>query len=493
MAPEIRTPAPSPSPRINGPGIFGVRPGSPFLYKIPATGQRPLTYTVEGLPAGLSVDAANGQITGRLDKSGEYRVTFRVRNTVGEAEKLFRIVAGEQIGLTPPLGWNSWNCWAAAVDQEKVLRSAKAFVSSGLIDHGWTYINIDDTWQGARGGPHQAIQSDPQKFPNMKGLADDVHALGLKIGIYSTPWVTSYAGRVGGSSDNAEGQWTRREKYQDDWRLGKTSFEKNDAAQLAEWGFDYLKYDWNPNDVAHTRAMSEALRASGRDIFFSLSNSAPFESISELSVLCNAWRTTGDIVDVWQPPTPEWWQMSVSAIGFSQDKWVPYGKPGHYNDPDMLVVGFVGWGPQLHATHLSAAEQYSHISLWALLSAPLLIGCDLERLDPFTLNLLTNDEVLAINQDALAITARRVATMGALDVFAKELEDGSYAVGVFNRGDVEHTAPIYFSNIGPKGPVQIRDVWRQKDLGQIEKFYNVTLAPHDVMLLRVNAISPAKN
>jgi alpha-galactosidase len=486
-AEDIRTPPPPATPRINGPTVFGVRPGAPFLYTIPVTGERPITYTVDNLPAGLSLDATTGRITGQLQTAGEHPVVLRAANRLGQAAKKFRIVVGAEIALTPPLGWNSWNSWAGAVDQDKVLRSARALVSTGLANHGWTYVNIDDTWQGGRGGPHFAILGN-EKFPDMKKLCDDIHALGLKAGIYSSPWVTTYAGFRGGSSDAAAGTWAKIEGYDNykaNHRLGKFTFEANDAAQWAEWGFDYLKYDWNPNDLPHTKAMAEALRATGRDIVFSLSNAAPFADIAELSKYANAWRTTGDIVDAWAPPTPEWWQNSVTEIGFNQERWVPHGGPGHWNDPDMLVVGWVGWGPQLHPTRLTPAEQYSHISLWAMLAAPLLIGCDLERLDAFTLNLLTNDEVLAINQDALGRSGRRVATLGALDVFRKELEDGGVALGIFNRGDAAQSVPVRLEAYGLGTAVQIRDVWRQQDVAVTGGKLQVTVPGHDVVLYRI--------
>jgi alpha-galactosidase len=161
---EILTPPAPATPRINGPSVFGVRPGSPFLYTIPATGERPMEFAVEGLPEGLKVDAATGQITGSLKEKGEFKVVLKAKNAQGENEKKFRIVVGDTIALTPPMGWNSWNSWAENVDQEKVLTSAKILVSSGLINHGWTYVNIDDTWQGKRTGKDKALLSN-EKFP----------------------------------------------------------------------------------------------------------------------------------------------------------------------------------------------------------------------------------------------------------------------------------------------------------------------------------------
>ena len=487
---HIRTPPALPTPRINGPDVFGVRPGSPFLYTIPATGDRPMTFSVEDLPTGLSVDAANGQITGRLKKKGEYDVVFRAKNAKGKAEKKFRIICGDKIALTPPMGWNSWNCWAASVDQQKVLASAKALVSSGLINHGWTYINIDDTWQGKRTGKDHALQPN-KKFPDMKKLCDEIHHLGLKAGIYSTPWISSYGGYPGGSSDNRDGAWSKKMGNDHHWHFGKYSFDQADADQWAAWGFDYLKYDWNPIDVAHVKAMSQALRKSGRDIVFSLSNTAPFDHAADWARWANSWRTTSDIFDSWDTPG-QFWQFTMSGIAFSQDRWAPYAGPGHWNDPDMLVVGYVGWGPQLHLTHLTPDEQYTHITMWCMLSAPLLIGCDLSRLDPFTLNLLDNDEVLAVDQDALGAQATRVATLGDVDVYLKNLEDGSKAVAFFNRGPApENISFDKLGYIGFQGPQHVCDLWRQKNLPDVAdpltSVFKVSIAAHSAELYKFTA------
>jgi alpha-galactosidase len=197
-APEIRTPPASPAPRINGPDIFGVRPDHPLLYHIPATGDRPMEFSADKLPAGLTLNAATGNITGALHKKGEYKVIFHAKNALGTCDKKFKIVVGEMINLTPAMGWNSWNHYAGHITQNIVLQNAKAMAESGLIDHGWSYVNIDDTWQGARGGEFHGLQGN-EKFPNLKGLCDQIHAFGLKFGIYSTPWETSYAGYPGGS------------------------------------------------------------------------------------------------------------------------------------------------------------------------------------------------------------------------------------------------------------------------------------------------------
>ncbi|MEO6001751.1 MAG: putative Ig domain-containing protein [Opitutus sp.] len=477
--------------RINGPSVFGVRPGHPLIHRVPVTGERPIKFAASGLPDGAAIDPASGVISGIVAKTGEYPMVLTVRNDRGSVERKFTLKVGESICLTPPMGWNSWNCWAETVSAEKVLQSARAMAQSGLADHGWTFINIDDSWQGKRGGAGQALSSN-EKFPDMRGLCAAVHALGLKIGLYSTPWVTSYAGFPGGSSDAREGTWvanTANDPRAKNWRHGAFTFEIEDARRWAQWGVDYLKYDWSPMDVPHARAMFEALRNSGRDIVLSLSNSASLDQAAEWPKVANAWRTTNDIGDEWAytGKESETWRYGVSEIAFCQDPWVPFAGPGHWNDPDMLVVGKVGWGPALHDTHLSRDEQYSHISMWCMLSAPLLIGCPLDQLDDFTLALLSNDDVLAIDQDALGVQARRVATVGAVDVYQKPLEDGSIALAFFNRG--AESTRLHFNKlgrIGINGEWHGRDLWKQQDLGVIKDQVSTEIPGHGVWLLRLS-------
>ncbi|HTJ79858.1 MAG TPA: putative Ig domain-containing protein [Rariglobus sp.] len=479
---EILTPPAPATPRINGPAIYGVHPGSPFLYHMPVTGDRPMEFAVAGLPAGLSVNSKTGDITGSSPKAGEYMVTLWAKNAKGKASKKFKIVSGETLALTPPLGWNSYNCWEDSIDQAKTLAAAKAMVASGLDQHGWSYINIDDAWQGLRGGKYNAIQPN-EKFPDMKGLCDEIHAMGLKVGIYSTPWITSYAGLIGGSADNPEGSWVRGPVRVAVRRIGKYSFAAVDAKQWAEWGFDYMKYDWRPNKAPETKEMADAMRASGRDMILSLSNSAPFEGAAEYTPYANCWRVTGDIVDNW---------TSMSRIAFGQDQWAPYAKPGHWNDADMLVVGQVGWGKPLHPSHLNPNEQYTHISMWCLLSSPLILGCDLARLDPFTFSLLTNDEVLAVDQDELGRQATRVsADKDAPDVYIKPLADGTWAVGLFNRKPDPASVKVSWSDLKLSGSQPVRDLWRQKDLGTFADGFSATVQSHGVVLIRVG--KPARS
>lgn len=488
----ILTPKIPNTPRINGAKVFGVRPGSQFLYTIPVTGKRPMTFAVENLPKGLNVDTRTGQITGTVQKAGEYVITFIAKNVLGEAKRPFRIIVGDKIALTPPMGWNSWNCWGNAVSQEKVLSSAKAMVEKGLINHGWQYVNIDDGWQGLRGGKYKAVMTN-SKFPDMKGLADKIHSMGLKIGIYSGPWVGTYAGHLGSYSDNADGTYDWVDKYANEhyryvdstkqtkqgvnYHHGKYSFVKNDVQQWIDWGMDYLKYDWNPNDVYHVKEMHDALRVHNRDVIYSLSNSAPWGDAVQWEKMANCWRTTGDIKDTWE---------SMSRLGFGQIKWVPYTGPGHWIDPDMLVVGMVGWGPRLHYTHLTPDEQYTHISLWALLSSPLLIGCDMEQLDDFTLSLLTNDEVIEVNQDSMGKQGMIVSEQGSIVVYAKPLEDGSMAIGLFNQGNTKAKGTLTWKSIGIRGEQTVRDIWRQHDVAKSANEFATEIEPHGVRLIKLN-------
>lgn len=472
---KILTPKPPLTPEIHGPKIFGVRPGNPFLYRIPVTGQRPMEYGAADLPEGLKLDRSTGEITGNVENRGEYLVTLRARNNFGTAERILKIVVGDKVSLTPALGWNSWNCFANSVSDKDIRAAADEIVKTGLINHGWTYINIDDSWSimpdskdsmiaGEQRDKNGMINSN-KKFPDMKALSDYVHSKGLKLGIYSSPGPLTCAG------------YTASYKH-----------ELQDAEQYAKWGIDYLKYDWcSYANIAKDNSLGElqkpyyvmrnALDKVHRDIVYSLCQYGMGDVWKwGNEVGGNSWRTTGDITDTWE---------SMSGIGFSQNGHEKYAGPGHWNDPDMLVVGVVGWGNNLHPTRLSANEQYTHISLWCLLSAPLLIGCDLTQLDDFTLSLLTNDEVIDVDQDPLGQQASRIVKNGDLEVWAKDLEDGSKAVGLFNRGKKTTRVSVTWDELGIKGSHVVRDLWRQKSLGEFLNGFGAEVAGHGVVLIRV--------
>lgn len=496
----ILTPPAPETPRINSAKVFGVRPGAEILYTIAATGVRPMVFSAEGLPTGVVLDSRTGRISGKIAAAGTYKVTLKAENAKGSNTRELRIVVGDKIALTPPMGWNSWNCWGSTVSQEKVLSSARALVEQGMADYGWTYINIDDGWQGKRGGVLNSIQPN-EKFSAMKALADQLHSMGLKLGIYSGPWVSTYAGHAGTHSDNPEGTYpwieegwcdeNMRMTLPDDprrfvrrrhWRHGEYSWAEADAKQWAEWGVDYLKYDWKPNDMYYTREMAEALKSCGRDIVYSISNSAPFSDAYTISNLAQCWRTTGDIRDTWQ---------SIYSIGFEQqERWAAFHGPGHWGDADMLVVGMVGgWKTTPRFSQLTPDEQYTHITLWAMLASPMLIGCDLAKIDDFTRSLLCNFEVNDILQDPLGMRAMPFYRDEKHAVYVKILEDGDLAVALFNISEEPLTIEIEPRALGLwEKPAMVRDVWRQRVVTYVYPgdTFSTDVAPHGTALYRLS-------
>lgn len=471
----ILTPISKQLPQVNAPYIYGARQGNPFLFTIPISGKRPMKITADKLPEGLFLDEDTGIISGKAKVEGEYNINVTATNEFGKETKNITVKIGETISLTPPMGWNSWNVFGADIDDRKIRDMADAMVNLGLVNYGYSYINIDDGWQGKRGGKYHAIMPN-EKFPDMKALVNYVHSKGLKIGIYSSPWVQTFAGYIGGGADTREGEIINSSR-----RYGKFSFVKNDVQQWAEWGFDYVKYDWVINDIAHTAELAYLLRQSGRDIVYSISNAAPYELAGDWKNLTNARRTTGDIHDSWR---------SLTTIGFLQDKWQPFACPGSWNDPDMLIVGKVGWGKDLHNTKLTPNEQYLHMSLWSILAAPLLIGCDMREMDAFTLNILNNREVIEVNQDVAGIQGKRIRADNnrQTEVWSRPLSDGTVAVGLFNLSENWQEIGTTWKELNLNGKNLVRDLWRQKDEGLFTDSYSSLVPPHGVVFVKIKPV-----
>lgn len=474
----ILTPQSPEHPIINNPLVYGARPGNPFLWTIIATGQRPMKFEASGLPDGLKLDQTTGFITGKAKTKGEYKVLLKATNDKGRDEKEVLFKIGDEIALTPPMGWNSWNCWGLSVDDEKV-RDAARMMNDKLHAHGWIYVNIDDGWEAKERTKQGEILSN-EKFPNFKALTDYIHSLGLKFGIYSSPGHITCGGHVG--------------SYQ---------HEEIDAKTWEKWGVDYLKYDHcgyleiqkNSEEKSIQEpyiVMRKALDKVNRDIVYCVGYGAPNVWNWGEQAGGNQWRTTRDITDEWNV---------VTAIGFFQDVCAPATAPGKYNDPDMLVIGKLGkgWGEKVHDSYLTADEQYSHLSLWSILSAPLLIGCDMANIDDFTLNLLTNREVIAVDQDPLVAPAVKIMTENG-QIWYKKLYDGSYAVGLFHvdpyfilwdQDSAEaiqnetYKMQLDFSKLGIQGEVTVRDLWRQKDLGNFTNNFQADIPYHGVKFVKV--------
>jgi len=355
------------------------------------------------------------------------------------------------LAKTPPMGWNSWNKFAGRVDDAAVRSMADAMATIGMKDAGYQYINIDDTWEASR-DPQGNITTN-KKFPDMKALADYVHSKGLKIGIYSSPGPNTCAG------------------YE-----GSYGHEEQDARTYAAWGIDYLKYDWCGARNIYTdqemqavyQEMGEALLKSGRPILYSLCQYGRDDVWKwGPEVGGNAWRTTGDIRDTWD---------SMTKIGFSQAELAAWAAPGHWNDPDMLEIGNGG---------MTDDEYRTHMSLWSILAAPLLAGNDLRNMTPTILEILTNREVIAVDQDKDGKQGRRIAKSGDQEVWVRPLSGGAHAIGLFNRGDAPAKITAKWSDLGLKAHAHARDLWAHSDLKLDGAEYSVTVPAHGVVMLRI--------
>lgn len=482
----ILTPKPGPQPRINGPKLFGVRPGSPFLFRIPATGLRPMKYKVINLPQGLTCDEATGMITGSIIEPGEYNVTINVSNAKGSAERPFRIVCGEKLALTPYMGWNSWYVWENHVTDKIMRDAADAVISSGMADHGYSYVNVDDCWAVKPGAKDSTLLGEPRdkegkinsnrRFPDMKGLADYIHSKGLKAGLYTSPGPLTCAGHI-----------------------GSFGYEEKDAERFSEWGFDFLKYDWcsydsgsRNEDLAMLQKpyilMSGILKKQKRDIVLNLCQYGMGEVWKwGEEVGGNSWRTADDLGGSF-----EGIGKAVFRDGFdvySNNKLHLYGGPGAWNDPDYLLIGYLSnWKGQTVPTPLTPNEQYTHVSLWAIVAAPLIFSGDITRLDDFTLSLLTNDEIIGVNQDPLGKPGFRVAKSGDAEVWLRDLTDGSVAVGLFNRAETTQKITASWSDLGIKGRHMVRDLWRQKDIGKFNDKFTSNVLGRGVVLVKISPL-----
>ena len=466
--PYILTPKAKEDPKINNPKAFGVRPNKPILFNLAVSGMRPMTYEAENLPKGVVFNKLNGRFSGSIKKDGVYKIKIIAKNTFGKSESELHIIVGEKLALTPPMGWNSWNCWGLTIDQNKILEAGKIIVKSGLVNYGYLFVNIDDGWADPVRTKNGEIQAN-YKFPNIKALGDSLHNMGLKFGIYTSPGPAT-CGNC----------------------LGSYLFEKTDAKTFANWGVDFLKHDYckyayianHSTDVKILQEpymiMGTALRQCNRDIIYSICQYGLGDVWNwGAKVGGHLWRTTYDIRDNW---------TSLHEIGFTNRKNENTAGPGGWNDPDMLIVGRLGlgYGPDIHNTYLTPDEQYTHLSLWVLQAAPLLIGCDLNYLDDFTMSLLTNTEVLDINQDLLGKQGYPIISNNNYQVWIKDLEDGSKAIGIFNLKNSRQQISIRLSELGFNNSVILRDLWRNLDKGIHKENINCTVEAHGVTLYKAN-------
>jgi alpha-galactosidase len=475
--PVILTPPAPRAPRINGPLVYGVRPGSPFLYRIPCTGERPISFSAKDLPVGLKLDSQSGVITGKISTAGTKVVTLIARNSRGESRREFRIVVGRQLALTPPMGWNSWYIHYDRVSDALMRQSAEQMIDSGMADYGYQYVNIDDCWMKKRGDePYRdaggAVLPNG-KFPDMKGLADYIHSLGLKAGLYTSPGPWTCGGYVGA------------------WQ-----HEAADAHQFAEWGFDFLKYDWCSYGVASGKTVADLekpyrlmwneLQKQDRDIVFNLCQYGMGEVWKWGGNVGNSWRTTGDLGLERNSRLPGFYN-----IGFSNARHDEFARPGAWNDPDYILIGWVGDAQGMgegKKTSLTPNEQYSYMSMWSLMAAPLIFSGDMAKLDAFTLNVLCNAEVIAVDQDTLGRQAKILRQSRNEFVLVKQLADGSISVGLFNLGERPAKLAVSWAELGISGDQQVRDLWRQKNLGKFKDGFQIEVPRHGVSMVRLSPL-----
>lgn len=505
---EILTPAPADYPVINGPKIYGARPGKKFIYRIPCQGKRPIEFKVEELPAGLTLDTEAGIIYGISPaEAGEYNMTFVAQNQVGQATRSFKLVIGDKLALTPLTGWNSWGGHMVAVSDRIIRRAADIFVQRGLADVGFQYIGIDDCWtidtsdkinmvidgkpserrfdgldyrqllEGTRDARGDILTND--RFPDMKALTDYVHGYGLKMGIYSSP-----------------GELTCQ-KYP-----GSRHHEKQDASRYAAWGFDLLKYDQcgpgsallrkkrkeNP-DYKYAdfwKPMADYLQMQDRDIVYNLCQYGwddPWTWAPAIDI--QTWRTGGDL----NHHVEEYFEQGVRLATTLRQ----YSKPGQWSDPDFMYLGkirdFKDKTAPSKAIPLSTNQQYQYVTLWSVIAAPFFLSCDIEAIDDFTVGLMANAGVVNINQDELGYVGRVIRDENDQVVIVKQLADGARAVAIFNTNPKEEAlVHLDWDELGHCCEQEVYDVWRGKDLGMQKVGMTVRLSPNGVAYFIVREV-----
>ena len=360
-------------------------------------------------------------------------------------------VPANGLAKAPPMGWNSWNKFHTHIDDRTIRTIADAIVDSGMKDAGYNYVIIDDGWQGTRDANGE-LSPNPN-FPDMKALAAYVHSKGLHIGIYSSPGPRTCGGFE-----------------------GSYGHEEQDARRFADWGMDYLKYDWcsasriwkEPDMQAVYQKMGEALQKTGRPIIYALCQYGRGEVERwGVKVGANLWRTTGDISDRY---------VSMAKIGFSQSDLAEFAGPGHWNDPDMLEIGNGGMSPD---------EYKTHFSLWAMIAAPLIAGNDVRAMSPEVKAVLLNKELIAVDQDSLGSAGKRVKVMGDVEIWTRPLSNGDIAVALFNRSNREIRAVVDWKTLGLDGTRSIRDLWAHSDRGNSAGTFSEVVAAHGVTMLRL--------
>jgi len=469
------------APKINVPDVYGASPKKPFLLRIGASGERPIRFSAENLPEGLSL---NGNlIEGSVLKSGSYKIKLAAENRLGKDEKWVTLeIKRDKLLLTPLMGFTSWNAYAfEGLTQEIMEYTAKRMLELGLAEYGYNYVNIDSGWQGEYGGKFDAVMPN-EKFPDMKGFCERLHKNGFKCGIYSTPMLNAFGcsierrplppGCTQGEPDD---------KFADErGGIGLIRKEKNNALQWAEWGFDYLKYDWRPSDPTNAELMRRELVKTERDFGFCVTVKARPEYHKYWEKYCNSYRCNPDSVGNFD---------NLIEIYRSYFDFIEYINRGHYFDLDMLDLGrsdlFEMFGfYDDESFGFTEDEQLVVYSTRAFLASPIQISSRLESISEFELSMYCNDEIIAINQDSLADAAKPYMMIENGDkiihVLKRKLSDGSSAFAVFNFGKTTENVKVYLD-----GESKIRDVWAKRDMKNAKTISILEMKPHTVRIFKV--------
>jgi len=466
------------APVINMPSCYGGSPGKPILFKIPVTGKRPITYTVFNLPDGLTI--SNGIVSGKIDTEGNYNLTLIAENALGKCEKeLILEIYKDRVQLTPLMGFTTWNAFGFSVTQKQVEDAAKKINALGINEYGYSFINIDSGWQGIYGGKYDAIMPN-EKFPDMKGFCDRMHSMGYKCGIYSTPMLNAFGcamtrsplppGCTCGEPDDRFGD--------ERGGIGVIRKEKNNALQWAEWGFDYLKYDWRPSDPVNAELMRKELVETDRDFGFCVSVRARAEYHKYWEKYCNSYRCNVDSLGNWS---------NFLEIYNSYFDFIDYINKGHYFDLDMLDIGQCDVFPKDYGKYDYGYTEDEQIVLYTarvITSSPIQISTNFEKFNDFELSVYCNEEVIAINQDIGAFAAKPYIMIDdgkkKIDVLKKKLHNGDYAIAVFNLGEDFEDVKVYLDEVS-----KIRDVWAKENLSDTETIILSEMAPHSTRLFRI--------
>lgn len=459
-------------PVINDPVVVGNRVNTPFLFTIPASGERPMKWSAQGLPDGLVLDENSGIISGKATVEGLYNIALCVSNRLGETRSNLEIRIGKILALTPPMGWNGWNLFMCEVNEQLVKEMADALVSTGLRDLGYQYINLDDGWQEENRDINGDIVINRTKFPNgIKYLADYLHDRGLKLGIYS---------------DAAE--------YTCEKRAGSYGYEKRDVEKYVEWGVDFLKYDYcfapesKDTAIVRYRKMAETIQHCGRSIVFSVCEWGDREPWTWAPGLgANLWRTTQDIRDIWVHKSKK--NNGIFQIFEKNIRLADVAGPGKWNDPDMLLAGLYGKGPATTRGNYvpTLAEYRAQFALWCLMASPLLISTDIRSMKEEIRSVLMHKELIKINQDRLGKQAQSIIDSEDVHVIAKPLSDGSYAIGILNKRETKISYKLIMKDLNFGKVISVKDIWKNEPLPDKKESLFLEIDAHDCLVFQIRA------